>query len=46
VVRAEATQQIASCAGALVVVFPGRATVTIGADASPALVKAALGALR
>ncbi len=46
VVREETASQSMPCGGALVVVFPGRATVTIGADAPPALVKAALGALR
>ena len=46
VVREESAAPMRSGGGGIVVVFSGGATVTIGQDASPALVKAALGALR
>jgi transposase len=46
VVRGEADGPLRSGGGGIVVVFSGGTTVTIGQDASLALVKAALGALR
>jgi len=46
VIRGEAAAPMSVSGGGIVVVFSGGATVTIGHDASPALVSAALGALR